>query len=470
MLLFDGKKLLFFIVLAIAPSLAAAAPSGEDLYKEIIAGTPIYDDPQLADYIRTIGEEIVANSEMAGEPFTFTVLDSPEINAFATRGNYVYINRGLLSYINNEAQLVSVLAHEVGHITRKHVTGQESQATGAKALAAIAAILSGSGEVYEAGVAYSNSLIRSHGRNNELEADEAGAEYMARMGFDPEEMITMLSVMKDNEELQKKRAADRGAPRQTYHGIFSSHPRNDSRLRTAVSKAESLKSTGTRDNGVTRYRQMTEGLIWGDNFQEKEPKPERYSNMSWRVRIDFPEGWTHRFDAQGPVVIAEAESKDARLNMVPTARTAQSPEEFLYNQLNVSQLRDGKEIKPAGLNGFTGILPGEDGKPDRRIAVVYYKLTAYVFTGETREQKDFNDQDKLFLESIDTFRPISRREIEGQRPKKIHFVKATSATTFDALGQALKLDQYEVEDLRMINGYYPKGEPKPGDWIKIFRQ
>jgi predicted Zn-dependent protease len=237
-----------------------------------------------------------------------------------------------------------------------------------------------------------------------------------------------------------------------------------------VSKADSLKSASTRDNGATAYRQVTEGLIWGDNFQEKEPKPERYSNMSWRVRIDFPEGWTHKLDGQGRTVIAEPESKDASLSMLPTARTAQSPEEFLYNHLNVSQLREGKEISPAGLKGFTGILPGEDGKPDRRIAVVYYKLTAYIFAGESSEAKNFSENDTLFMASIATFRPISKREIEGQSPKKIHYVKATSATTFEALGQALKLNPYELEDLRMINGYYPAGEPKPGEWIKIFRQ
>ena len=229
------------IMLAAAPTMAEAAPSGDDLYKEITAGTPVYDDPELAAYITSLGNDIVAHSEMAGEKFTFTVLDSPEINAFATRGNYVYINRGLLNYIGNEAQLVSVLSHEIGHITRKHVNGQESQAVGATALATVAAVLSGSAEVYEAGMAYSNSLIRSHGRNNELEADEAGAEYMARMGYDPEEMLTMLSVMKDEEELQKKRAVDRGATKQTYHGIFSTHPRSDSRLRAVVNKAESVK-------------------------------------------------------------------------------------------------------------------------------------------------------------------------------------------------------------------------------------
>ena len=284
------KVLSALLCLALLPVISAEAKTtGEDIYKEVIASTPIYDNPALDNYIRKLGEEIVAQSEMAGEKFTFTLLDSPDLNAFATRGNYVYVNRGLLNYINNEAQLVSVLAHEVGHITKKHVTGQEGQAIGAQVLSAVAGVLSGSAEVYEAGMKYSTSLMRSHGRNNELEADQAGAVYMAKLGYAPEEMLSMLSIMKDYETLQKDRAKAKGASKQTYHGIFSSHPRNDSRLRNVVTAAERLKGSSSRDNGVSTYRQLTEGLIWGENFLAKDKKPARYSDMTLRVR----EGLAH---------------------------------------------------------------------------------------------------------------------------------------------------------------------------------
>ena len=451
-------------------TLAVAGPSGQEIYQEVLESTPVYDDPELAAYVGNLVGKIVSVSEKSGEKFTFTLLDSPDVNAFATRGNYVYVNRGLLNYVNNEAQLVSVLAHEVGHITRGHVTSMESKASGAQVLAAIAAMLSGSSEVYEAGMAYANSLIRGHGRANELEADEAGAKYMVKLGYDPKDMLEMLSVMKDMETLQKQRAKEQGAPKQTYHGIFSSHPRNDSRLRNAVSRAGHIDPTTARGNGAVVYRQMTEGLVWGENFAEKEAKPTRYSNMKMRIRFDFPEDWTHELDAQGLVVTGNPQSNDASLAMEPKARTPQDPEEYLYNYLNVPQLRGGKTIEPARLKGYTGILPGKDGKPDTRIAVVYYKLKAFIFTGEVDDQEKFSEYDEAFLKSIDTFRIISSREIEGRSPKKIHYVTATSATTFDALAQALKLNKKDAEDLRLINGYYPAGEPKPGEWIKIFRQ
>jgi predicted Zn-dependent protease len=429
-----------------------------------------YDDPALTAYLEGLVRDIVSVSEMAGEEFTFTLLDSPEINAFATADNYVYINRGLLNYIANEAQLVSVLAHEVGHITQKHVSLMPVAAGGASFLAWLAGALSGSQEVYQAGQAYANSLLKGHGRDNELDADEAAARYMVALGYDPDQMLEMLGIMKDLEIMEKERAAQRGAPRRSYHGLFASHPRNDTRLRSAVSRAKTEGYTATRDSGAAVYRELTEGLVWGVNFKEKDQKPERYSDMSLRVRFDFPDGWTHAEDRQTRIVTGQPEDGAARLSMQPHPRTPQTAEEYLYNYLDIDQLRDGREISPARLKGYTGILPGTSGNPDQRIAVVYYKLNAYLFVGEVGDQKSFGEFDAQFLESIDTFRPISNREIEGQKPKTIHYVKATEATTFAALGEYLKLDEFETQDLRLINGYYPTGEPKPGEWIKIFRQ
>ena len=142
------------------------------------------------------------------------------------------------------------------------------------------------------------------------------------------------------------------------------------------------------------------------------------------------------------------------------ARTAQEPEEYLYNYLNVPQLSEGKTIEPVGLKGFTGILRSVDGKSDARIAIIYYKLNAYIFTGKADERNKFNEYDVDFLKSIKTFRTVTSREISGQTPTKIHYIQATSTTTFDELAQLMKLNQREADDLRMINGFYPVGEPK----------
>jgi len=450
--------------------ISQAKVTGADIYETTLKSTPLYQDPALDAYIKKLGEEIVAVSEIAGEKFTFTLLDSEDLNAFATRDNYIYVNRGLLNYVSNEAQLVSVLAHEVGHVTRGHVTGQEERMTGAKILSTLAAVLSNSNEVYEASMAYANSMIQSHGRRNELEADETGAEYMAKLGYDPTEMLSMLSIMKDNESLQKKRANGNGVSNTTYHGVFSSHPRNDARLRTVVTKAKSLKSDNQRSNGAEVYRDLTDGLIWGTNFAAKTTAPERYSDMNLKIRLNFPKDWVLTVDKSNQSVSASPEGDAATLSMQPMPRTSQSPEEYLYNYLGVPMLADGKLISPAQLKGFTGILNTDNPKTSTRIAVIYYKLDAYILKGEVLDSDNFEKFDPLFLTAIDTFRPISRAEIAGQKPKVVKYIRATQATTYEILAKSLGISVADIDTLRIINGHYPVGEPKAGDWLKIFEQ
>jgi predicted Zn-dependent protease len=154
------RNFILSILLVTHSAVIMAGPTGKEIFQGVVESTPIYDNKELANYIGQLIGEIVAVSEMKGERFTFTLLDSPDVNAFATRDNYVYVNRGLLNYVSNEAQLVSVLAHEVAHITKGHVTAMEGKASGAQFLAALASILSGSPEVYDAGMQYANSLIR----------------------------------------------------------------------------------------------------------------------------------------------------------------------------------------------------------------------------------------------------------------------------------------------------------------------
>ena len=471
--LYSRQKLTFSLVLIsslLLSPIGFSKVTGADIYKQTLETTSKYEDPILEKYITDLGEEIVSVSSMKGEKFTFTLLDAEDLNAFATRDNYIYVNRGLLNYVSNEAQLVSVLAHEVAHITRGHVVGQEEKMTGAQIISTIAAVLSASNEVYEASMAYANSLIRGHGRRNELEADETGAEYMAKLGYDPKEMLSMLSIMKDQESAKKKRASAKGGGIQTYHGIFSSHPRNDSRLRTVVVKANNLKSDGVRGNGAETYRQLTDGLIWGVNFLAKTPPPERYSDLKLNVRIDFAKDWTLAAEPANNGVSASPVDQPAVLSMKAIPRTIQSPEEYLYNYLKVPMLDQGEVIAPSRLRGFSGIQIDPNTQQRTRIAVVYYKLNAYIFQGKVVDDSQFNKYDVLFLEAINTFRPISRAEIAGQKPRVVSYIKATAATTYENLGKSLRLNSVDIDTLRVINGHYPSGEPQEGDWIKIFKQ
>ena len=119
-------------------------------HEKLIENIGIYDDPELQAYIDEIGARLVANSSMPNQEFTFTLLDSPDINAFALPGGLIYINRGLLAYLDSEAELAGVIAHEIGHITERHHSRRRTQTITNQVAAVSALILTGSGDLYDA--------------------------------------------------------------------------------------------------------------------------------------------------------------------------------------------------------------------------------------------------------------------------------------------------------------------------------
>lgn len=448
---------------------AALAGSGDEKYQNFIKQTPPMEAPVIVAYVNKIGQRLAAKSTKPSIKYTFTVLDSPQINAFAHEGGYVYINRGLLSYMRSEAQLASVLAHEIAHITEDHIGRSIRGAMLGEVAAVLVGVATRSSEVMEATRQLSAATTTGYGRDRELEADVVGARNMVKVGYDPQAVVEMLSILKDTETFQKQKAADKGASRQTYHGLFSTHPRNDARLRTAVSEAKKAEA-GVEDPSAdpSEFRDIVDGLIWGENFLAKEKKPQRYSDMKAKVRVDFPEDWPWQ-DVDGQVV-ATSPAKLAQISLSFRSRTLQSPEEFMHNELGIKKVEHGSEISPSRLKGFSAVIPAVEGKPAQRIAVVYYKLKAYVFRGEIDPGQDFDEFDKAFNESIATFRTITQREIDGQKPKRIDYVRATKTTDFAALAKEHKLGTYGEEELLLLNGLYPNGKPEAGQWIKIIRQ
>ena len=147
-------KIAIFATAFVASQTGLSVSSGQKQYEELLKRTPLLKDPQLTSYIENLGAQVVSVSEMADEKFIFSLLDDPALNAFATADNYVYINRGLLNYVSNEAQLVSVIAHEVAHVTRGHINKQSTSGAATQILSTVAAVLANSNEVYEAGMAY----------------------------------------------------------------------------------------------------------------------------------------------------------------------------------------------------------------------------------------------------------------------------------------------------------------------------
>ena len=191
-----------------------------------------YDRESLQKFVSELGQRLAAQSHRSNLKYQFTVVDSADINAFALPGGYIYVTRGILAYLNSEAEVAGVLSHEIGHVTARHGVKQQSMAHAANFGVLLGAILvpglrneSAMGMMQNLSVAW----IRGYGREDELEADRLGAEYLARAGYDPQAMIKVVTVLKNQELFDAELAKQEGREPRKYHGTFDTHLRTTTR-------------------------------------------------------------------------------------------------------------------------------------------------------------------------------------------------------------------------------------------------
>jgi len=477
------RRILALLLALLLPVTAAWAMSekkeieiGRQMHEEILAGMRLYENPAIVEYVNRIGQELARVSDRPGLEYTFTVLDSPDINAFATPGGFVYINRGLLAYLDSEAELAAVLSHEIAHITERHASRQDwmakTSSVGATVLGVLAAIQTGSGAVggvaQDAASSMGTAMVRGYGRDMELEADREGAKFMHSAGYDPMSMIDVLGVLKDQESFMRARAKAEGKKPVGYHGVFSTHPRNDQRLKEVVGAAGSLGSDQQRRSDPDEFRRVTTGLKFSEQPRAAAVIDNRYYNGKMGFTVAFPTDW--KVVNRASTVLAGPNRDNTILQMsVKRAMPEMTPAEFAANMLNLKGGRGTESLDQGDIKGHAALYPAPDGGPERRIAVLYFGAHAYVFEGRTSNPALATFYDTMFLSAVRSFRPMSNADRDAVLGINLHYIEAEEGMTFARLAEISPVKPYAEEQLRLINGYYPSGEPQPGEWLKVFR-
>lgn len=433
---------------------------GEEAHQKIVDSGQVYDDPELQAYINRIGQSLVANSDKPKQKFTFTVLDTEMINAFAAPGGYIYISRGLLPFLDSEEELAGVIGHEIAHVTANHHGRRGRQDLTNKIVATTAYILTGSGDLADASTMYGAELMSGFGREMELEADGLGAEYMYKTGYDPQALLEVIGVLKDQEQFQRVKAKATGKPGGTYHGLYASHPRNDKRLQTVIRKAGELDLDEYIESPEKpgEFRSHLQGLVWGPSVQGKRDD-NRYYHNKLSFTFEHPEDWTVQSGSKA--VVASAPDGSASLTITLRRKDGSSPESVLKGGAS-GDLSEGKALDQAGLKGYTAVASA--GGVSKRLAVIDYNYT-YLLQGQSQ---NFTGDDATLLQMVESFRPTHPQEKQAGTPRYVQYVQVPRGATFASIAASIRIP-YAEEQLRLLNGMYPRGEPRTGDWIKVIR-
>lgn len=196
---------------------------GEDYARQINAQIPLVRDPEVNRYVNVLGSEIVRASGVTDLNWTFYIVDSREVNAFAVPGGYVYINRGLVERTDRLDEVAGVLAHEIAHVTERHSVQQLERAQRAEVGVTLACVLTGvcGGQVAGAAINIAGTAVFARfSRQDEAEADEVGFNLLVRSNISPQGMATMF----------QKLMAERTRSPGTVEGWFATHPLEQDRL------------------------------------------------------------------------------------------------------------------------------------------------------------------------------------------------------------------------------------------------
>jgi predicted Zn-dependent protease len=439
---------------------------GRRYNQQILKENPRYADEKLQAYVQQVGERVARNSHRSQLNYTFTVVDSPDINAFALPGGYIYIHRGLLAYLSSEAELAAVLGHEVGHVTARHSVQQQSQSTAWGLLGQAVAIGTGVGAAGDVTGLVGNAFVRGYGRDMELEADGLGAQYLARSGYDPQAMIQVVKVLKNQEDFARDQAAERGEaqPSGGYHGLFDTHPDNDRRLQQVLGPAQALV-TGQQEVNRETFLKHLEGLPFGDSAETGVRRGQRFYHADLNFTLLYPNGWEllnrpdaligHTADQQAFIALTLEDNPQKLL-----------PAELLRQRVDNQRLVAGVELQQAGLQGYSAVIPGSAAK---RVAVIQHGAQAYLFVAAVRGRASLESQDEQFLSVIKSFRSMTHVEKQEAQPLRLHMLKAKSGQTIETLAKGSKLRGDALRTLRLLNDLYPSGQPRAGDWLKVVR-
>jgi len=443
---------------------------GRDTNPKIIAQYGLYDNPALQAYVQKVGEGVAAHSHRSNLVYRFTVLNSTDVNAFALPGGYIYITRGLLAYINTEAQLAAVLGHETGHVTARHAVRQQSAATVTGILGSVLAAGVGVQGTQDVVNVLGNALLQGYGREHELEADRLGAEYLARSGYDPHAMIEVIGILKDQEQFEVQQAKEEGREPHVYHGVFASHPDNDQRLQEVVGASNQFKNPSAMRVNRDAFLHEIDGLTFGDSEHDGIRRGNHFYHADLGFAVDFPVGW--KLDNQPNALLATAPQSAALLQLTTEDLNERiSPREFLRARLKIDDLRNGEAINTNGMTGYTGITTAKSpfGVRPIRITVLYFNTKAYIFYGAAKNANQAYAFDSAFLAAARSFHPITAQERGLAQEQQIHLRRASGTTRLEELSRNSPISDHPLDQLRLINGLYPNGEPAAGQWFKVIQ-
>ncbi len=434
---------------------------GLEGYKAVSVEYGLYDDPALQAYVDSVGQRVARVSHMPSLAWHFTVIDDPTVNAFAMPGGYIYITRGILPYLNSEAQLAGVLGHEIGHVTHRHTAEQITQQQLYGLGLGLASALSETARRYSDVAQQALGLLfLKYSRTDESEADELGVQYATRAGYDPREIPTTYAMLKRVSEQSGQRLP----------GFLSTHPDpGDREVRTAqLAKLAVQGKTGLVVDG-RRYVRRMDGVVFGADPRQGYFSGDLYIQPTMRFQIAFPAGWQHQ-DTRSSVT-AQEPNKQAVMQLALAEAGTLGPAAYVQQLVQKGTVTSA-EGGPETIGGFAGwvgrlTVPQQQGAPLLAAAGFVRRDEKLMFEvlGRSQQAGDANEA-KIFA-SLRSFGAVADAARLDVRPDRVKVATVPADASFAETLKKLKAPDSFLQADAVLNNVETDEPVYAGTLIKF---
>lgn len=434
----------------------------------------IYDDPELANYVNQIGQQVLRESHLRGEgvdeafrntEFTFRVLDSPVVNAFALPGGFVYVTRGLLTHLDNEAQLAVVLGHEIVHVAARHASKRAFEAQAGNLGLITGAILgqqvlggSAADAILNLGSQATQLLMLSHGRDDERESDRHGVAYAAQAGYQAGEGAEFFRSLK---RINEKSGS--GLPT-----FLSTHPDPGEREEKILEMAAEWQTrTNMTKVDADDYMRHIEGMIMGENPRQGFTENGIFYHPELQFQFAVPSGFQVQNEASYVAMVDANQQAIIVFAIDPSGSPQEAATKFAQ--------QEGMRVQDSGTDNVNGmnatyVLVTAQTQNGQEIAALSYYISynnrTYNFLAYTASQA-YRQYEGAFRQAIRNFAPLRDQRILSVQPTRTRVIRADRAAAFSSFLPSRLPDKMTAEDLAIMNQVEVNETIQPGEYLKL---
>lgn len=450
-----------------APVSDAERELGAEQHPKLLAEFGGAYDGEEADYLKRVAAKVAASAGL-GDQCTFTLVNSDVVNAFAVPGCYIYLTRGLLSIVNSEAELASVLAHEVGHIAADHSERQQRRSL-LRGLGVIAvSLVTGSEQLSRVATAAATYFTLRYSRSHEYEADDLGLRYLKDAGYDPYAAADMLDALARNQQFVM-RTRGRDEARSIPEWALT-HPLTENRIARA---REAARRTGVAPDALPEneaaYLRAVDGLLYGDDPEQGFVMGRRFAHPVMRIGFEAPAGFTLTNSPQA-ILIEGPEGMRGEFSggRLPPGGLDAYPETVLASLLRGARVELGRAERRR-VNGVNAIVvPAVVETPEGGVLL---SLAAY----EGRDGQAYHflmisrpgaAPPEALERLFGSFRLLTVQEAASLRPRRIDVIEVGPADTLRSLAARMSAED-PLGHFLMLNGRTPDAPLRPGETVKL---